>query len=84
MFRSYPQIGLGAQKPEWSVEVSDYSISVTHQGTKCLFRFSRTENIPFVSNNPTIFLAEGMPNPSDDLFGEAMQIAIDTAAEEWR
>jgi hypothetical protein len=84
MFSSHSRTGPRNAKPEWSVDVSDNSIIVTHQASGCRFHFSRTENIPFVSNESSISPEDGMQEPSDELFGEAMQIAIDTAADEWR
>ena len=84
MFISHSRTGPRTQKPDWSVDVSDNSLIVTHQASGCRFHFILTKNIPFVSKNPTVSPEDGMQEPSDELLGEAMQIAIDTAVEEWR
>ena len=83
MFVNHSRTGPRNQKPDWSVDVSDDSIIVNHQASGCRFHFSRTENIPFVSKKFSISPEDGMQEPSDELFDEAMQIATDTAAEEW-
>ena len=70
-------------KVEWTVEVTDSSITVTHEGTGHSFIFMRLGEAPYVSGSPTVRYADDAHKPPDHFMDEAFQLAFDHARDAW-
>jgi hypothetical protein len=67
---------------QWTVEITEGFIAVTHRATQHLFSFSRMNQAPYIDTESFVDRFEDLDSMPDELIDEAIEIALGSAAEE--
>jgi hypothetical protein len=67
---------------QWTVEITDGFIAVTHRATQHLFSFSRMNQTPYIDTESFLDRFEDLDSVPDELIDEAIEIARDAVASE--
>ncbi len=67
---------------QWTVEITEGFIAVTHRATQHLFSFSRMKQAPYIDTEVFLDRLEDLDSVPDELIDEAIEIAREAVAAE--